>query len=214
MNAASTGTYVGYPMKETSSGTPRGPSAKQIEWWTTTVETYLAPVYRFVRSRVPADCADDVVQEIFVAVARNTANFDPERGSAWQWLLAIARRRVADHFRRDRRAKPLSETVGRLRADNDAICRAIQDKSPLPDQICQRNEFRALARAALSNLEPHHRAYLQARYYEELSLEQIAKRFGSSRAAVNSALHRARQGLRQAFLDLMDEETARQEFGS
>lgn len=31
------------------------------EWWTETVETYLAPMYRFVRARVPAEAVDDLV---------------------------------------------------------------------------------------------------------------------------------------------------------
>lgn len=182
-------------------------------WWTATVERYLDPIYRFVRARVPADAVDDVVQETFVAAARSIEGFD-RRGPVWHWLVAIARNKVRDHYRRTGEQRVVSETLASLGADGESTQRAVSAGEPLPDEICQREEFRMLARAALSALPPDHRDYLMGRYYEDLSLEELGRRFGLSRSAVNSRLHRARQKLRETLLGLLNGEVDPEEIVS
>ena len=98
--------------------------------------------------------------------------------------------------------------------DEDGRVReAIAAESPLPDEICEREEFRLLARAALSTLEPRHREILIGRYYEDLSLAELGDRLDLSTSAANSLLHRARLELRDAFLRLIGEATQTKEIG-
>lgn len=189
-----------------TSGTGRA------EWWTGIVETYLTPVYRFVASRVQGGSVDDLVQETFLAAARTADRFDHSR-EVWPWLVTIARRKIADHYRRTGRSEALAGSLTWLAGEDGAVERAIVDESPLPEEICQRAEFAALARAALAAVEPSHRDCLVARYYEDLSLEEVAERLGLTRSAANSLLYRARAELRQAFLNLAGRGTTAEDCG-
>jgi len=44
--------------------------------------------------------AEDLVQDVFVAVWRNAGRFDPERGTARSWILQIAHFRLLNELRR------------------------------------------------------------------------------------------------------------------
>ena len=177
------------------------------DWWTEAVNAYLPSVYRFVRARAPADAVDDLVQETFVAAAQSLGQFDPDRGVIWGWLCGIARRKIAAFYRRTNRSAALAEARSGLHAEKDLIAEAVDRETLLPPEICQRFEFCKLAGAALSSLDPAQREVLLARYEEDLSLEEIGRRIDRSRSATNSLLHRARQALRRAFLDLLHDDT-------
>ena len=54
--------------------------------------------------------AEDVLQEVYVAVWRKAADFDPTRASPMTWLIAIARNRAIDRLRanrQNRRMEPI-----------------------------------------------------------------------------------------------------------
>jgi RNA polymerase sigma-70 factor (ECF subfamily) len=59
----------------------------------------LEPVRAYVARRVPSDAVDDVVQDLFVRIARSDAEPDDLRA----WVFAVARSAIADHFRKSAR---------------------------------------------------------------------------------------------------------------
>ncbi|MBB4932223.1 RNA polymerase sigma-70 factor (ECF subfamily) [Lipingzhangella halophila] len=71
-------------------------------------------VWRFVSFLTDADSADDLTQETYVRALRGLARF-AGRSQARVWLLAIARRVVADHYRK-RAARPTVATANWQRA--------------------------------------------------------------------------------------------------
>jgi len=150
---------------------------------------------------------------VFVGAAKGVARFDPQRGSLWAWLSGIARKQIAEYHRQTRSHRVLKADVFGLGSRDGQIRRAFESDTPLPDEICQRAEFRALARAALTALKPRHRECLIGRYFENLSLAELGARFELSRSAVNSLLHRARYELRAILLNLLDEESILEELG-
>jgi RNA polymerase sigma factor (sigma-70 family) len=180
-----------------------GEKADLSQWWPATVEALLGPLYRFVRSLAPAQAVDDLVQETFVAASRSIRQFDG-RCPLWNWLTVIARRKIADYYRRSDTCDVLLEAIDGL-ADDTTVQRALLSEAPLPDEVCARREFQALARAALAALAPEQQDCLIGRYCEGLSLEQLSRRAGASRGVLNTRLYRARQALRQAFLKLLSD---------
>ena len=75
-------------------------SSDQFDRW---VSDHVAVLYR-VAFRLLGDChtAEDVVQDAFRSAWTSRHLFDPAR-SERAWLLAILRRRAADHWRQPRR---------------------------------------------------------------------------------------------------------------
>ncbi len=172
--------------------------------WPATVEAMIEPIYRFVRARVPANAVDDLVQETFTAASRGIGRFD-SRCPVWNWLTAIARNKIAEHYRRNGSRGVLAEAAQSLNSDQTQVQQALLSESPLPDEICARQEFQALARAALSALSPDERQCLVGRYYEDLSLDELGRRLEITPAAANTRLYRARQELRRMFMTLLND---------
>ena len=179
------------------------PSIADRKWWTETVETYLSPIYRFVRARVPADAVDDLVQDIFVSAAGSVSQFDPQKASVWTWFVGITRKKIADYYRTHNRDSLLNIATRKLASDVDDIQKLLATSTPLPDKACETEELRLVVRAALNSLEPRHQACLVARYDKELSLDEVAQLMNLSPSAANSMLYRARIQFRRAMNRLL-----------
>src|SRR3982751_5230399 len=68
-------------------------------------DRYDRPCFNFIRRLLGAahgDAAEDLHQETWIAIAKNAAAFDPGKSSFPAWLFTIARRKVWDHFRRQK----------------------------------------------------------------------------------------------------------------
>lgn len=64
--------------------------------------------YQIVRD---AGAAEDIVQEVFMAVWRDAGRFDPAKGSPAGWLFALARHKAIDLLRRETTARSRSVEV-------------------------------------------------------------------------------------------------------
>src|SRR5213080_3275662 len=69
--------------------------------------------------------AEDLVQDVFLAVWRNARRFDPERGSVRTWVLQIAHFRLLNELRRRSRQPEIV-------ADDGAALGGVADDDPGP----------------------------------------------------------------------------------
>jgi RNA polymerase sigma-70 factor, ECF subfamily len=77
------------------------------------------PMFRFARQMCGADGgAEDVVQEVFVAVIENGEQFDPARGPLAAWLYGVARYQARRRLRADGRYTALDDE--RVDADDES----------------------------------------------------------------------------------------------
>lgn len=138
-----------------------------------------------------ADAAEDLHQETWIAIARNAAGFDPARAGFRAWLFTIARRKVFDHFRRQK--------VAILSAADPEAAISVPDPAPTP---LERVESLALAQtvvAAVEALPLAQRDVFVMFAHAGLSLEEIAEVTGVGVETAKSRLRYARATLRRAL---------------
>lgn len=127
--------------------------------------------------------AEEVLQDVMLAVWRSAANFRGE-SKVTTWLIAIARRRAISA----RQQRPAAETqLG------DHV--AARDPGPL-ETLERRSEWDML-RAALRDLPADQRETLELIFYHGLSGPEAAEVLGVAPGTVKSRLHRAKTTLRR-----------------
>ncbi len=133
------------------------------------------------------EISEDLFQETWMRVLLRGAQYNG-KARFDTWLFTIARNLVID-LSRKRTAVSLDE-LSENTDDDRAIEFPINEPSPL-DQI-QTGEDRAEVNEVLHKLESNSREVLVLRFYEELSLEEIA---GVTRAPLSTVKSRLYRGL-------------------
>jgi RNA polymerase sigma factor (sigma-70 family) len=140
--------------------------------------------------------AQDVVQEVFLAIWRGAATYDGSRGTLSTWLYALTHHKSVDAVRRAQRHS------GR-RTSEDALITE-PDPSPGVDEQALASVRRDQVRAALADLpEPQRRALMLA-YFGGYSQSEIAALTGIPLGTVKTrtlaALRRLRSVLDEAHV--------------
>jgi len=130
-----------------------------------------------------ARAAEDVSQDVFVAVWQRPEAFDPERGSLRTWLGTLAHRRAVDYVRR--------EEARRRRSERDASRRA---SVPDVEEIAVALVTAERVRDALDLLPDEQRRAIQLAYFGGKTYRQVAEVLGIPEGTAKSRL---RLGLRR-----------------
>jgi RNA polymerase sigma factor (sigma-70 family) len=121
---------------------------------------YGRPGYSLAR-RICADdgLAEDVVQEVFLAVWRDPGRFDPARGAFATWLLTLIHPKAVDAVRRESAVR--KRTVPAAEAGEDWSL----DPVPGADQTAMARVAAGQVRDALYQLPDEQRQVLALAYY-------------------------------------------------
>ncbi len=125
------------------------------------------------------ECAQDVMSTLW----QKARMFDAERASVSTWIFTIARNRMIDMIRRDRRPEPEA---------------APWDRDAEPDQAevyAATEESRSLT-AALADLPEKQRSLIQRAFYGDLSHSEIAAETGLPLGTIKSRIRLALDRLR------------------
>jgi RNA polymerase sigma-70 factor (ECF subfamily) len=161
--------------------------------WNAVVDRHLGEVYGFVfhLSGNHRAIAEELTQEAWLEAVASIDRCDPARGFFRNWLLGIARRRVALHFRRRAGRKEL-----RLLSDLTEDWEEVESATVLPQDVLEQVERASAVRAALLALPEDRRTALVCKYVEGLSVDATAARLGRASKAIESLLGRARAQMR------------------
>jgi RNA polymerase sigma-70 factor, ECF subfamily len=132
--------------------------------------------------------ADEVVQETWLTAVRQIRSFQPQRGSFLAWLRGIAAN-VRRNRLRDARRLTQRELI-----TNSSYCGAAQ-----PEPLAENQERTEQIAAALDGLLERQESVLRAKYFDGLSVADIALAWNESPKAIESLLSRARQAFRERF---------------
>ena len=146
-------------------------------------DRYHSQVYAYCRRRSDAQTAADGLAETFLVAWRRIDEV-PDGDAALGWLYGVARRVLANEYRRTRRSRRL---VARLRADKSA-------SNPTPEVVVVRQERDTVMLAALARLRPQDQEVLRLAWWEELPHAEIADILGCS---PNAAAHRVQRAARR-----------------
>jgi RNA polymerase sigma-70 factor (ECF subfamily) len=151
----------------------------------TLYQAHQGPVYRFalLMSGAP-NVAEEVTQEVFLAMIREPHRYDPARGALSAFLYGVARNQVLRLLRRERGYVQLADEWDE---DSPATSFVAQD-DPFGD--CNRKEVINLVRQAVLSLPPRYREVVVLCDFQELSCADAAAALDCPVGTVNSRLHR------------------------
>lgn len=139
-----------------------------------------------------ASTAEEVVQDIFLQLWRNAAQYDGSRGPFVPWLLTLARNRALDQLR--------------LKSERQRRCEDQTEELPpvttVPDFEGSLDEKRRAKRVRelMASLNPQQKRAIELAYFEGLSHSEIANALkeplGTVKSWIRNGLLRLREGLR------------------
>lgn len=146
-------------------------------------------VYQFaLRMSGSNALAEDVTQDVFMALIRRGQLFDATRGTVIKYLLGMTRNRVLTLLQRETTFVPLLEEEGE---EEKALAgRTAEVADPLVELA--RNERIEAVRQAILALPLHYREVIALCNLDEMSYEQAASLIGCPVGTVRSRLNRAR----------------------
>ena len=144
---------------------------------------HAAEVYAFAARRTSRSGAEDVVAETFLVAWRRLDSVPEE---AKPWLLAVARRVLANQRRSDGRRSALTARIG--------------SSEPIAGTVVERDQSdHPAVLAALAQLAPRDRDAITLIAWDGLEAEEAATVLGCSRATFYVRLHRAKKRLAEAL---------------
>ena len=150
------------------------------------------------------DDAEDLVQEAFLRAWRRRETYEG-RASVRAWLYRIATNACLDALDKRPRQPSASSEIAWLQPYPDELLEQLPDRREGPEGVALARETVELAFiAAIQHLAPLPRAVLVLRDVLGCSAKDTAALLETTVASVNSALQRARAGLRQNLPDERD----------
>ncbi|HKE27363.1 MAG TPA: RNA polymerase sigma factor [Bryobacteraceae bacterium] len=143
-------------------------------------------IYRFVlHMSGSATVAEDITQEVFLALLRSECGYDPDRGTLSGYLFGIARKLVLRQVERGRVDVPLETD-----SEDVALPELAVIHDPLGD-LTHRERLEALRRA-VTTLPRRYREVVVLCDLEEVDYAEAAVALNCPIGTVRSRLHRAR----------------------
>jgi RNA polymerase sigma factor (sigma-70 family) len=154
-------------------------------------------VFRYLKRNVRNEAnANDLMQEVWFAVARGAANYQPT-AKFTTWLFTIAHNRMVDMIRANQRTQSLDAVDEADPEGASLLDRLAADGKLEPTAQVQSQHESAALLSAVAQLPAEQRSAFLLQAEGELSLEDIAEATGSNFETVKSRLRYARAKLRQ-----------------
>src|ERR687885_891099 len=161
------------------------------------VRRYQRPIVSYVyRMTGDYESALDLTQDVFIKVYGSLARYRSEYKFS-TWIYRIAHNTAIDHLRRQTtREQELSART----PEGETYERPVASDAPTPEQLSERAERRAEIEDVIQQLPPSYRELIVLRHAHDLSYDEIAEVTGLPLGTVKNRLFRAREAMRQQFI--------------
>jgi RNA polymerase sigma factor (sigma-70 family) len=157
-------------------------------------ERYRRPAFGLARRILGDDTlAEDVVQEVFLAVWRNPAAFDDSRASVTAWLMAMVHHKAVDAVRREE-----SQRRRRGLVEDELLLSAPTSTQDVEEQAWDRVVSQRV-RTALGALPSAQREALGLAYYGGYTQREVAALTGVPLGTVKTRMLAGMRRLREAL---------------
>ena len=154
----------------------------------TLYRTHQATVYRFARLMTGSTTiAEDIVQEVFLALMRDASRYDPARASLTTYLYGSARHHTRRRLLRDRFL---------VRLDDQADLCLPSSSATVAEELIRQRDVQHLRRAIV-RLPARYREVIVLCDLQDVSYNEAAAALGCAVGTIRSRLHRARNLLAQ-----------------
>jgi RNA polymerase sigma-70 factor (ECF subfamily) len=144
-----------------------------------------------VRILQHAGIAEEVVQDVFLQLWRNAAQYDSPRGPFVPWLFTLARNRALDTLR-------LKSERQRRREDQTEELPPVVSAPEYEKQLDEKRRAEKV-RALMASLNPQQKKAIELAYFEGLSHTEIAtalkEPLGTVKSWIRNGLLRLKEGL-------------------
>ena len=166
---------------------------------------------RHIGPKIPATArrhlaVEDILQDVFAQAFRDIADFDPRSGGSFlAWLKGVADHRLADalkHIRRKKRGGDLHQLTSADAGQSSTLAQLIDlvgHDSGFPSRIVAGDEAAQAIQVAVALLPDDQRDVIRARFFDGLTVDEIAQQTGRTEGAVRGLIHRAKEKLRDAM---------------
>src|SRR5580692_4468208 len=134
--------------------------------------------------------AEDALQDVYTAVWRKAAQFDPAKATAGAWLAMIARNKAIDRLR--------SMPAQQMRASLE-LAENVEDPGASPPQQVQAATDRAQLEHCLERLEPRRRSLIRAAFFDGLTYEELSAKIEAPLGSIKSWIRRGLLQLRECL---------------
>ena len=142
-------------------------------------------LHRFIAGRVPdPDTAEDILQDVYLKIHSRMDGLRAE-DRLESWVYQITRNAIIDHYRRARPQDELSDSLA----------------SPLDDEPDAVSQLASSVKGMLGCLDDKYREALELTELQGLPQVELATRLDISVSGAKSRVQRAREKLKEAFLD-------------
>lgn len=131
--------------------------------------------------------AEDVLQDVYVAIWRKAPQFSPDKSSAMTWLAAIARHRAIDRLR----ATPALATRQAIE-----LAELESDPEAAPSARAEADSERSQLDHCLGQLDARRRSLIRTAFFDGATYEDLAQRTGSPLGSIKSWIRRGLLQLR------------------
>lgn len=139
----------------------------------------------FLKATENETLCEDLTQETFLKMIRSIEKFEPDGSAAFgTWLITIAKNCYLDHLRRNRIHFEDIETLQPT------------DEKNVANEVEQKLRYEQVTEA-MKALPPEQALAIRLKYVEDMTLAQIAERFGVQPKTVKSRIHDGTAKLRK-----------------
>lgn len=153
-------------------------------------QKYRAKLKKFISQKVDELEVEEIFQNTIISAVDCFPLFSG-KSSFFTWLCGIAKHEISDFYRKKKIKTILFSHLPWL--EN------LASEALGPEQLLLKKEFEERVKQTMLSLNEGYREILRLKYYQGLTVDQIAKRLNEKATTVESRLFRARKAFAKAF---------------